>query len=88
MAIQREDPYCILNGPHCVVTGCLRPVVVEVMNAYYPLALAMFYGIHRKARGRRNRDPRIFCCEEHFKHDPRMSRLHWQDVFSFVGGIE
>jgi hypothetical protein len=83
MAVQREDPYVLpaADAPQCAVLGCVAPVVAEVFDGDYCEALELFRGRHRKMlRTRRAGDERLFTCQHHRETDPRMRRLHWQDL--------
>jgi hypothetical protein len=83
MAKQREETYAAIPdvAPHCVVTNCLAPVIAEVEDAQYSVALEMFRGIHRqRVRTRRVGDERFFVCRDHLERDQRMARLHWQSL--------
>jgi hypothetical protein len=81
MPKQREEPYYGMPdvAPHCVVTGCLAPVVAEVHTDSYAEALRLFRGLRRqKVRSRRLGDERFFVCRDHLDHDQRMAALEWQ----------
>ena len=84
MAKQREETYCDMPSdtlPHCVVTGCPAPVVVEVHTDDYAAALALFRGTRRaKIHARRSGDERFYVCNEHLEHDGRMAGLRWQGL--------
>jgi hypothetical protein len=68
----------------CVVPGCDASVVAEVDDDCYSDALESFRGVYRaKLRCRRAGDPRLFCCDEHLRNDPRASRLQWQMLIAF-----
>jgi hypothetical protein len=82
MAQRFEDTYYAVPSdtmPRCVVTGCIAPVVAEVYDGDYAVALRIFRGVKReKIRSRRVGDERLYVCSEHLENDRRMAKVQWQ----------